>query len=302
MGNLKTVLLTGATGFLGGHLLKELIKNDYKVVIITRKKSDKSAIAHLQNQYVEYIIESDLNTNIIFNENEIDGIIHLATNYGRNTPFSEVLKSNVIFPLTLLETAIDFNCKYFINTDTFIAKRDSKYNYLNSYSKSKIYFKEILESYADKIAVANMKLEHIFGEGDSNDKFVTSIIRQLINNVPNIDLTEGTQRRDFIYVKDVVSAYLKVIEVHFKLNGYNDFEVGLGKSSSIKDLVIEAKKLSNSSTYLNFGSLPMREGEFSESKADNISLMSLGWSPQFNVIDGLSQTIAFENNRLENAK
>ena len=62
-----------------------------------------------------------------------------------------------------------------------------------------------------------MKVFHMFGENDAPGKFVPFIIKEIINNVPTLDLTPGNQTRDFIYVKDVVFAFEHVINLKILL-------------------------------------------------------------------------------------
>jgi nucleoside-diphosphate-sugar epimerase len=60
--------------------------------------------------------------------------------------------------------------------------------------------------------VLNLKVQHFYGPGDDPAKFITGLIAQCLANVPEIRLTEGRQQRDFIYVSDVVSAMLALLE------------------------------------------------------------------------------------------
>lgn len=300
MGTIKTVLVTGASGFLGSHLLELLIEANYTVIIIARKQTSDFRIAHFNGRYKRYNISPDFNYDLIFQENRVDAIIHLATSYGRNCSYSEVLETNVVMPLKLLEAGVRFNCSIFINTDTFIANKGSKYDYLNTYVATKLMFKDILYTFKEQIKCVSMKLEHMYGERDSDTKFVTAIIREIISNKPEINLTKGTQKRDFIYVKDVAAAYLTVLEQNEKLTSFNEFDVGSGNSFSIKEFVETAKSIANSSSKLNFGALPTRTGEFEESRADIQGLENLGWKPEFTLQAGIIRTLDYEKNNIQN--
>ncbi len=116
----KTLLITGGTGFLGSHLAKRFLFKKYKVIILKRSFSNIRRIKELFNNLIWYEIDKLKDLKFIFKENNIDFIIHTATNYGRNNEtISEVLHSNMIFPLELVQNALEFGIKYFINTDTF---------------------------------------------------------------------------------------------------------------------------------------------------------------------------------------
>ncbi len=302
MGNLGSLLITGGTGFLGSHLIERLLELNYAVIVAKRQNSSLDRIKHVVNR-IEFVdLEHDIDVLQVFQERSIFGVIHLATDYGRDSALSQVVMTNVIMPLKIIEYAKTYGTKIFINTDTFIAKENSTYNYLNSYSKTKYILKDLLVSFSKEIKVANMKLEHIFGENDADTKFVTSILKDLINNVPNIDLTAGTQKRDFIYVADVVKAFITIIQNHEVLGDFCEFEVGVGESLSVKDFVIKMRLLSHSQSNLNFGKLPMREGEFAESKANNSSLKELGWNTDYDIDSGLSRLINSEKTKLNKTK
>ena len=123
--------------------------------------------------------------------------------------------SNVIFPIKLIEKADMENLKLFINTDSFSSKfQDS--SYLKEYISSKKIFKEYLKSIFG-VQVINLQLEHVIGEYDSNGKFITFLFNEMLNN-NKIKLTEGNQKRDFIYISDVVDAYIKTL----KYKNYNN--------------------------------------------------------------------------------
>ena len=113
-----SILLTGGTGFVGSHLLNDLLENGKEVILLKRLQSSMHRIDHLKSQFNSYDVETtDLKT--IFKENKVKQIIHLATDYGRDNNFYRCNQSNVQFPLNLLQTGYDFGVSRFISTDTF---------------------------------------------------------------------------------------------------------------------------------------------------------------------------------------
>jgi nucleoside-diphosphate-sugar epimerase len=290
----RTVLLTGGTGFLGSHICEQLVRGGDKVIILKRKYSDTWRIKHLLNRLVLYNSdEADFSS--IFREQNINAVIHTSTNYGRNGEQPhEIFQSNVIFPLTLLEAAVNFNTDTFINTDTVL------YEYLNFYSLSKKHFSDLLKIYAKNIKVFNLRLEHVYGDKDGRDKFISMVIDSFLSNKERIQLTVGDQKRDFIYVDDVVSAYVEILDraQNFE-KSYIEYSIGSGISISIREIVELIRKLTfNSVTKTEFGAIKYRDNEIMQSVADiSKAREEIQWFPQYDLETGLKMTIQWYKKR-----
>jgi nucleoside-diphosphate-sugar epimerase len=111
----------------------------------------------------------------------------------------------------------------------------------------------------------------------------------IVAGKPQIDATEGTQKRDFIYVSDVVRLFYEVI-INYKSfeKNYHLIESGWGKSIAVRDLILKIKEVTGSNSHISFGSLPMRDGEIMESMAD-LSLIPkfLKWRPNVTIDEAL---------------
>jgi len=102
MDSKMTVLLTGANGFLGSHLLKRLVNKGYNVVILKRSFSNTWRIKSYLDKIKSYDIDI-IGIEKPFEEQKIDIVIHTATNYGRKKEsVSDVVETNLIFSLKLL--------------------------------------------------------------------------------------------------------------------------------------------------------------------------------------------------------
>jgi nucleoside-diphosphate-sugar epimerase len=136
----------------------------------------------------------------------------------------------------------------------------------------------------------------MYGEKDSNKKFITYIIQELLENKKKIDLTEGTQERNFIYIDDVVNAYKKIVkkEKGF-VNGYHEYEIGTDKNITIKCLVKKIKKITkNEKTDLNFGAKKYRLNELMKSSNDFTKFKKeFDWEAKIDIEEGLRRTINY---------
>lgn len=268
------ILLTGATGFLGRHVLKELLREEHDVTVLKRSWSHcDQIVSELKKCQFYDIDQTPLDT--IFREQQFETVIHCATEYGKNKRADQVALSNLVFPLQLLETAISAQCPYFINTDSFFTKQiperieKGQALYSPEYTLSKYQFREWgkLRAIEGKVNFINLQMEHIYGPGDGNGKFITFLIQSMKHGAKELDLTDGTQIRDFIYVDDAASAYLAVLEYLKDLNGYCNFEVGTGVSHTIRELAEAVRTELGAASQLNFGKRPRTNREIMYSAA-----------------------------------
>jgi CDP-paratose synthetase len=292
MKNSNQIVLTGITGFLGSHLARALLEDGYKVIGLKRRSSSVRRLSGILNDITLLDIETADYDSIFCDYGSIHTIVHTATCYGRNNEtVTEIFSANTDFPLRLLDAGSRAGVRSFMNTDTILDK------HLNFYAFSK---NQLLEwgrffAFNKKIAFWNLRLEHFYGFDDDESKFTAYILNSCLSSEPEIQLTHGEQRRDFIYIDDVVSAYLLLLR---EINGaaplLREFDIGSGKSISIKEFVTLVKRLTGSPTELKFGALPYREGEVMNSTANVAPLTALGWKCEFDVEAGIRKIIAFE--------
>ncbi|MBZ4036533.1 NAD-dependent epimerase/dehydratase [Flavobacterium sp. 17A] len=285
------ILITGGTGYLGSHIIKELLSKNYEVSVLIREKSSTKRLDSCAGK-LKFIDITNLEA--FFVNRKVDGIIHIATNYGRKgESVLDVVNSNLYFPIRLLEFAIQNKVDYFINTDTSLPKN------INPYSLSKAHFRDWLSIIPSEMKIINVIPEYFYGPNDDETKFITGMLHKFFRNEESIDLSEGIQKRDFIYIDDVVSAYMCLIENLNKIKHNTNIQLGSALTISLKNLVLLLKEMScNRKTVLNFGKIPMRKDDVLESKADVSYLLQLGWKPKISLEDGIRKIIELEN--LEN--
>jgi nucleoside-diphosphate-sugar epimerase len=284
------ILVTGGTGFIGSHLIREALRRGIEVTAFCRHNSNFGRIEDLTGR-IDWLTAdpSDGKWKLALKEKfPFDCVVHLATSYGRNGQLdSEVLSSNLIFPLELLEICIEMGSPLFLNTDTCFPET---YGYLQSYTRSKKDFKRWGQksSNGGKTRFITMELQHPFGPGDGEGKFIPWLVRQCRIPGNTIPMTTGEQRKDFIYISDVVDAYFCSMNRATDLPSNSDtLEIGRGEGVSIRWIAETINLLCGNKATLQFGALPQRDGETLGSKADITAIASLGWCPQRSVIDGL---------------
>ena len=287
--------MTGGTGFLGSNLLKKLVNTNATIIVLKRKKSKLFRLESIKNNLLFYNID-EVKLGSIFKKHDIQIVIHCATTYGsqlKNIP--DLLESNLVLPLQLLELCMVYQKPIFINTDTILDKR------VSVYSLAKKQFLDWLKLFSTEMPCINVSLEHFFGPLDDRSKFCTKMITDLLTGVPTIDLTPGLQKRDFIYIDDVVDAFMKIICYGLQIpNGFYNFEVGTGKNLTIRSFIELLVNLTgNTKSRLNFGALDYRTNEIMEYHVNLKPIQSLGWYPRYSLVDGLRETIRIEKNYIE---
>lgn len=282
------ILLTGASGYLGGKVLKSLLEEGHSIIALAPNKNDSPKEA--KNLKVYHLDCHRAET--AFKENKIDGVFHFATCYGRRgEDFASIAQTNILLPLSLLALASENKSKFFINTDTILNPK------INPYALSKSQFKQWLNFYSSKLKCINIRIDHFYGPFDKPIKFIAWIIKNLKENAEKIDLTKGDQKRDFIYIDDLCAAYMSVFNKidELPLGKIHNFEAGTGIKTSIKDTVLLIKEFfPENKTKLNFGAVPYRQNEIMDYPLDNSSLKATGWKAKTILKEGIKTILKEE--------
>lgn len=302
----QTFAITGATGYLGSHLARRLHQLGHKVVILKRARSNIKRIADIVQDLTSYDIDAQ-GLGAVFEGQEYTCILHCATDYGRkDVSLASIIDTNVIFPLRLLEAAIQHNTPFFVNADTALNTQ------VSAYALSKGHFRDWFARHSSSICGINIAIEQVYGPGDDATKFIGKMVRQLLTGESCIALTLGEQRRDFVYVDDVVDAFMTILQHHIvalplgdgprkaSMGSLSCYEVGAGEPVSIRDVMTTLCRLTGrQEDALKFGAIPYRDYEVMYSQPQMAPLLALGWRPQVALEDGLRRVVVSEQIRIQ---
>ncbi len=283
------IAITGASGYLGSKLFHRLTYIGHNVL-------------HLKNHQNHGVNMRQFNSTkkelAVFKP---DIIVHSAGSYGRNSESAvQLLDANHRFGLQIIEHILKYSSKKvdFVNLGTALPRN------LNHYSMTKASFRDhgimISETNPKLLNFVTLNLQHFYGPGCQSDNFIQKIIDDCLHHRKDIKLTMGYQKRDFIYIEDVVSAIQVIIYNRDKINPQEIIDVGSAKAVTIREAVELIRKIIRSNATFNFGALPVRSREPDTCVADVSRLRDFGWEPKFSLEKGIQKTICLQlkNTRL----
>ncbi|EDB6879569.1 CDP-paratose synthase [Salmonella enterica subsp. enterica serovar Enteritidis] len=275
------ILIMGAFGFLGSRLTS-YFESRHTVIGLARKRNNEATINNIiyttENNWIEKIVEFEPNI-----------IINTIACYGRhNEPATALIESNILMPIRVLESISSLDT-VFINCGTSLPPNTSLY----AYTKQKA--NELAAAIIDKVCgkYIELKLEHFYGAFDGDDKFTSMVIRRCLSNQP-VKLTSGLQQRDFLYIKDLLTAFDCIINNVNNFPKFHSIEVGSGKAISIREYVETVKNITKSNSIIEFGVVKERANELMYSCADIAELEKIGWKREFSLVDALTEIIEEE--------
>lgn len=280
------LLILGGYGFLGSHLAEALIINNYNISILVKKSSSSTGLNKFLLKKMKIFYIEDIDISNFLKENSFDVTIIASVKYAGN--YEDIYESNVVIPLKIIKEGIKYGYKDFILFNSFYLKFPN-YKCKEDYITSKLLLKLFIQNCVESIRIFDLQLEHMYGPRDNKTKFIPSLQKQLKNHGKNIDLTTAAQKRDFVYVSDVVDLVLEIIQKRLLFDQkVHTLEVGTGVSISFKDFILEMKKSMNSKTPLSFGKIRQNEDEIKDSKADLSTIpVEMQWKPKINYIKGI---------------
>jgi nucleoside-diphosphate-sugar epimerase len=307
MENLTKVLITGANGFIGSHLTQRLLSEGFEVGILKRRKSNTWRIKDLLDKIVTYDVDlrDTQEVSKAVSHFRPDAIFHLATYYAVDHQPQEVslmVDTNVLGTLNLLEASKEFAVKLFVNTSSCFVYNESEnklrenddLNPLNLYALTKMQAEQACSFYAEKygLKAITFRLFPPYGPADHERRLIPYVIRSLLDG-ERLKMTTGKQRWDFVFVGDIIEAYLKLLNIPGLPTKHEIFNIGTGNAVSVREVVTRIKEIMGGELEPEWGANPHRKNEVwftcaDLSKTENF----LGWHPKIQILDkGLEFTI-----------
>ncbi len=304
------ILVTGATGFIGSHIIRYLVEKGCEVYIIHRQESNLWRIGDLVSQ-VQLIPYDLLNLAQINNLPEIrfDVCIHSAW-YAVPGKYLAA-QENIDFlnaTLALARKLQELDCQHFIGIGSCF-EYDTSFGYLSEtsptkpqhlYSASKLATQTVLEQWAkiSGMKFSWLRLFYQYGTFEDQRRLVPAVITSLLQQNP-VKLTLGEQIRDFLHIEDVAAAIYTVAEAEL-LGVVN---IGSGQPVTVREIAGTIGTILDRSELLEFGAIPYSPSDPKFICANNSRLrQETNWTPRYTLETGLGETIEWWKKFLANGK
>jgi nucleoside-diphosphate-sugar epimerase len=293
------VLLTGAAGFIGSHVARELVHRNHEVHALVRPQSELLRIADIEPSL--HIIRGDVvASSFVLPQASFDCCIHLAwyVEPGKYLHAPEN-KQWVEASLRLARMLKENGCRRFVATGTCFeyAPSDPPQHELSPVRPSTPYVRAKLELFdalqTIGIETAWLRFFYQYGPNEDPRRLVPVVIKSLLRN-QEMKLVPGDRVRDYLYIEDVASAVGAV--AGSRLTGA--INIGSGTPVTVRELASKIGEALHRVELLKFGALPYAADEPQDLLADITKLREgTGWQPRHNLEDGLRQTIEWWKSR-----
>ena len=294
-------LVTGAAGFIGSNLVDYLLEQGHTVVSVDNESANNEKFHWTHENRMALNVKGDI-TDYKFMKNVftgVDYVFHIAAE-SRLQPAIEnpigAVEKNCVGTTVMLQCAREVGVKRFVYSSTSSAYGNNPYpnietqpdDCLNPYSASKAAGEKFCKMYTDLYGLETVILRYfnVFGQRSPARGQYAPVIgifqRQRDTGEPLTIVGDGSQRRDFVHVKDVARANYLAATVDLGDHIGEVFNIGSGKNYSIKDI---ADVISDNQVFI-----PKRNGEMETTLADITKVESvMGWKPEIDVLEWIKQ-------------
>jgi UDP-glucose 4-epimerase len=309
---MSKILVTGGAGFIGSHLVEELLKENEDVVVIDDFSMGSMENIPFQNEKLA-IIEGDLSSKAtvkkVFEEHCFKKIFHLGAIASVAASVENPLhthQTNLEATLYLLEEArLQGGVERFVfassaavygDEPSLPKKETSEIKPLTPYAIDKFASEQYVLAYSRlyEVPTAAVRFFNVFGNRQNPSSpysgvvsILTDKFKQLLGGIDTSFTLfgDGEQTRDFIYVKDVVNAVMIVSDQPEAVG--ETFNVGTGDSVSLNNLISMYEEITGKRLPIEYKS--ERQGDIKYSYSDNSKLRSLGFKPGYSMKQGLEE-------------
>jgi len=262
---MKTALVTGASGYLGGHVARRFLAEGWRVVALVRPGSVLPADLAGRVLRADYD-GTQASAERAFACAPVEVVAHLASaviGVHARDQVDAILDANVRFPVHLLEAMRHGSCKCIVNTGSFWQHCNSdNYAPVNLYAATKKAFEDIAQAYVanDGLRICTLVLFDTYGADDPRKKIVRLLV-EAIDSPASLAMSPGDQILDLTHANDVAAAF--VVAAGHLLRDRHEGQrfMVTGERVSLRDLVARVAQLADRPPHVELGRRPYRDNE-----------------------------------------
>ena len=311
------ILVVGGAGYIGSHLVKELITNE-EVVILDNLSTGFRSLVDSRAVFVEGNLGDESVLEYIFTTYPIKAVMHFAANslVGESVlhPY-KYYQNNVAATLTLLNSMIKHNVKNFIFSSTAatygipnveLIDEEQPTNPINPYGRSKLIIEQVLEDFSNAYGLHYVVLRYFNAAGahesaeigerhDPETHLIPIILQHLLGQREKIsvfgtdyDTPDGTCIRDYIHVTDLANAHILALNALLEnKKSTATYNLGNGKGYSVKEVIETCEKITGIKAIIEYADRRPGDPARLVASADKI-YKELGWQANINLEDIIS--------------
>ena len=315
---MKKILVVGGAGYIGSHVVKELLDNDFEVRIYDNLSTGQRVNLFEKAEFVEGdILDYDKLLSVM---DGIDGVVHLAA---KKAVFESMenpnlySENNITGSLNVLRAMCAKAIKAIVFSSTAAVYGEPKYlpidekhpvMPMNYYGFTKLKIEEFMKCYDDLKGIKFVALRYFNAVGYDKDGAVKGREKDVQNLLPIVievlegkrdslkvfgsdyPTVDGTGVRDYVHVSDLARAHLLALNKLFDGMESKIFNLGTGRGTSVKEMILAVEKLSGKKVNAEY--VARRDGDPAELYADSsLAEEILGWKPKFLSMEEIVKTV-----------
>lgn len=309
------MLITGGAGFMGSHLCEKYTKEKHTVICLDNfMNGNLINIRHLLNYRNFKLINGDIRDSDLLEKvvRDVDVIFHLAAQIHVDRSIIEpklTYEVNVLGTQNILEAARIYDVRKVIYTSTSEVYGSAQYVPMDEnhpldaphpYGASKIAADRVCYAYSQTYGmdISIMRPFNTFGPKQKDSGYggaISIFVKRTLNGMPPIIYGDGSQTRDYTYIKDMVKAFDAVLDHNEPI--IEPINFGTGREIKIIDLANKIIDLCGRSSNIRPVHVEPRPEEVERLVAETSRAKELlGWEPEYTLEDGLTEFVDWYKN------
>ncbi len=296
----KKAIVTGANGFVGGAVCRQLCECGVETIAVVRNlSSDLSRLDGLDIRVVQCELNdlSSLPENV--DDRDIDAFFHFAWegSSGEKRASSEVQINNIRQSIEALNVCKKLNCSRFLYAASIMEyevlaamKREIALGSSSVYSIAKLSSDYFLRTIADTLGVSYYSciISNIYGPGEKNARLINSSLRKMLKG-EHCSFSPGEQLYDFVYIEDAAKMFCKIAETGI---GGKQYYIGNGEILPLKDYLLRMRNVVDPDIAIGLGELEFHGVSLDYSEIDIASVKNdTGFEHEVSFEEGIRRTL-----------